>query len=582
MKYENALKEFKKAHKGYEAKSGIYEAETARLNDAKALVEELEQKWRSGQASILASSLISGEACPVCGSEHHPTPAHTSSEFFLDEADLKEAKAQAATIEKLKMNAESAFFEAKSASTSAEKEAESKLHEITQLRDGFKEEDLPNAKADILAKREGLSSQQAQLSQTIQLLEQVKVELEKRAVENAKVRDSIQQYSHQVNELTVSHTQQQTNVDRMVVSIPENLRSIETFEREMSEAVKRQDDLKKSLEASQKALVESKERFGAEAARLEEAVKLVKDRQTSLETERETFKSNMAKQGFETYRLYEEAKKTEAELNRMENEIRSYREQLRSVSDQFEQLSLLLKEVKMPDLKQLEEELQVLTNEVNHLEGEQRELFIKKRDNQEILEKIKRLNEQMKAMEERYKTVGHLYDISKGQNRFRISFERFVLASFLDDILQEANLRLQKMTSGRYRMLRKTDKAKGNVQSGLELLVFDQYTGQERHVKTLSGGESFKAALSLALGLADVVQNYAGGVSLETMFIDEGFGTLDPESLDQAIESLIDIQSSGRLVGIISHVPELKERIDARLEVTADQAGSRTEFLFTN
>ncbi|MFK4997930.1 SbcC/MukB-like Walker B domain-containing protein [Bacillus sp. N9] len=130
--------------------------------------------------------------------------------------------------------------------------------------------------------------------------------------------------------------------------------------------------------------------------------------------------------------------------------------------------------------------------------------------------------------------------------------------------------------------LRKTDRSKGNVQSGLELLIFDQYTGQERHVKTLSGGESFKASLSLALGLADVVQQHAGGVSLETMFIDEGFGTLDPESLDHAIEALMDIQSSGRLVGIISHVPELKERIDAQLEVTASQTGSKTQFLFTS
>ena len=126
--------------------------------------------------------------------------------------------------------------------------------------------------------------------------------------------------------------------------------------------------------------------------------------------------------------------------------------------------------------------------------------------------------------------------------------------------------------------MRKKDRSKGNVQSGLELLVFDQYTGQERHVKTLSGGESFKAALSLALGLADVVQAYAGGVSLETMFIDEGFGTLDPESLDQAIETLMEIQSSGRLVGIISHVPELKERIDVQLEVIAGQSGSTTQF----
>jgi exonuclease SbcC len=155
------------------------------------------------------------------------------------------------------------------------------------------------------------------------------------------------------------------------------------------------------------------------------------------------------------------------------------------------------------------------------------------------------------------------------------------LASFLDEILISANSRLHKMTSGRYKLSRKKDRSKGNAQSGLELLVFDQYTGQKRHVKTLSGGESFKAALALALGMADIVQQQAGGVSLETMFIDEGFGTLDPESLDQAIEALMDIQSSGRLVGIISHVPELKERMDARLEVIAGQGGSRTEFVFS-
>ncbi|MCD8503263.1 MAG: hypothetical protein LRY71_18400 [Bacillaceae bacterium] len=110
------------------------------------------------------------------------------------------------------------------------------------------------------------------------------------------------------------------------------------------------------------------------------------------------------------------------------------------------------------------------------------------------------------------------------------------------------------------------------------MLVHDQYTGQSRHVKTLSGGESFKASLSLALGLADVVQSYSGGISMETIFIDEGFGTLDPESLEHAIETLIDIQSTGRLVGVISHVPELKERIDARFEVVGSQAGSKIMF----
>lgn len=242
----------------------------------------------------------------------------------------------------------------------------------------------------------------------------------------------------------------------------------------------------------------------------------------------------------------------------------------------------LLEGIEKPDLESLQVSLQESDDQLKLLQDQYTNLFMKKKQNEETMQKITEINENMKAIEERYKVIGHLYEISKGQNTYRITFERFVLAAFLDDILREANGRLSRMTSGRYMLLRKTDRSKGNAQSGLELLVFDQYTGQERHVKTLSGGESFKAALALALGLADVVQQYAGGVSLETMFIDEGFGTLDPESLDQAIEALIEIQSSGRLVGIISHVPELKERIDARLEVTASQSGSRTQFQFIN
>lgn len=149
-----------------------------------------------------------------------------------------------------------------------------------------------------------------------------------------------------------------------------------------------------------------------------------------------------------------------------------------------------------------------------------------------------------------------------------------MLAAFFDDIVAAANLRFGKMTNRRYVLHRIAVRGKGNAQSGLELEVFDNYTGRARHVKTLSGGESFKASLALALGLADVVQAYAGGVSLDTMFIDEGFGTLDPDSLDSAVETLIELQNAGRLVGIISHVPELKERISARLEVSVAQTGS--------
>ncbi len=146
-------------------------------------------------------------------------------------------------------------------------------------------------------------------------------------------------------------------------------------------------------------------------------------------------------------------------------------------------------------------------------------------------------------------------------------------------MLIAASDRLELMSKGRYRLLRTDERKTGRSASGLDLIIDDAYTGKSRPVATLSGGESFQAALSLALGLADVVQSYSGGVYLETIFIDEGFGSLDEEALDLAINTLIDLQKSGRLVGVISHVPALKERIDVRLEVKSDRVGSTAEFI---
>jgi exonuclease SbcC len=414
------------------------------------------------------------------------------------------------------------------------------------------------------------------------MLDQINHELEKSDTDKTALQSAIQQFAAQVSELTVQFTEKRTNLTRMMKVIPENLRTESAYESALTTNKKHHEMLVKRLEEAQQRLQTVREKQSAETARLQDAVKHHSNKENELKTEKELFVNRLAEQGFINYGEYHSAKKSEADIRNLEGQIRSYREELRSVSDRLKELTELLQDIKTPDVDGLKASLENLAREIEELTNQRTDLFVKKRDNVDIYNNVERINEQMKVLEERYKLIGHLHEIAKGQNTYRITFERYVLAAFLDDILREANVRLRKMTAGRFELLRKTDRSKGNVQSGLELLVFDQYTGQERHVKTLSGGESFKAALSLALGLADVVQNYAGGVSLETMFIDEGFGTLDPESLDQAIEALMDIQSSGRLVGIISHVPELKERIDIRLEVIAGQTGSRTEFIFTN
>ena len=167
--------------------------------------------------------------------------------------------------------------------------------------------------------------------------------------------------------------------------------------------------------------------------------------------------------------------------------------------------------------------------------------------------------------------------VASGQKGSRISFERFVLQGLLEQVLLAATLRLQIMSRERYALLRSEESTDKRRSAGLDLDVFDSHTGRRRSAATLSGGESFMASLSLALGLADVVQGFAGGIKLDTILIDEGFGSLDSETLATAMKTLIQLKEGGRAVGLISHVAELKERITRKLLVTSGPGGSHLE-----
>ena len=194
------------------------------------------------------------------------------------------------------------------------------------------------------------------------------------------------------------------------------------------------------------------------------------------------------------------------------------------------------------------------------------------------LERLEELERDAAAVHERYEVIGRLADVANGDNPRHLSFQRYVLGAFLDDVLVAASQRLHLMTKSRYRLERTERRFGGKAAAGLNLEVYDAWTGVARPVSTLSGGESFQAALALALGLAEVVQAHAGGKYLETVFVDEGFGSLDDEALDLAVSALMGLGEDGRLVGIISHVSELRERIDARLEITTGKTGSRAAF----
>ena len=189
------------------------------------------------------------------------------------------------------------------------------------------------------------------------------------------------------------------------------------------------------------------------------------------------------------------------------------------------------------------------------------------------------LREREKSMQTQEKTclmLARLSDTANGElaGRQKLAFENYILAFYFDQIIAAANERFHYMTSGQYRLVRRQEASGLRAQTGLELDVLDYYTGKQRSVRTLSGGESFKASLSLALGLSDVIQRSAGGVEIDAMFIDEGFGSLDEESLDQAMNILTGLTDGQRLVGIISHVAELRSRLDKKIIVTRGKTGS--------
>ena len=229
-----------------------------------------------------------------------------------------------------------------------------------------------------------------------------------------------------------------------------------------------------------------------------------------------------------------------------------------------------------PDMLALNEKSKALQDQLK--KASERAAALKERTEtlQKAVSDARAIEKELEDLRKEEGLIRGLYDLTSGK-KTRITLERYVLGTLLDDVANAANLRLLSMSRRRYSLHRMTDES-GLGKGGLSLEVSDSFTGRSRPANTLSGGETFLASLSLALGLADVVQSRQGGVRLDTMFIDEGFGTLDPASLNSAMNTLIALQHTGRMVGIISHVPVLEERIDARLRVTPAEKGSKAEF----
>ena len=271
-----------------------------------------------------------------------------------------------------------------------------------------------------------------------------------------------------------------------------------------------------------------------------------------------------------------------ADYNSVLEKCNQYEKTISATDASIKALKSRLEKIdKVQDIEKVKIKRDETEKAIENIPIQTKDIFVRYSANTNVLANIKRENENLIKAEREFKLISPLASTANGGIGVnKMELETFVQLNYFDRILAKANKRLMEMTSGQYELVRQTESSDGRTKFGLDLNVYDHHCGSERAISSLSGGESFKAALSLALGLSDEIQSSAGGIKIDTMFVDEGFGSLDDESLRQALNVLIKLSGSNRLVGIISHVTELKDRIDKQIVVTkTPNKGSKIEII---
>ncbi|SHE75487.1 AAA family ATPase [Clostridium fallax] len=572
IKRENEVSSFIQFEKIYESIKNNYEIK--------------EKLFRRGQAGLLAKNLEDGMPCPVCGSIHHPNLASFSDDVPTEE-ELKILKLQ---FDKKSDDYKSKYEKLTKSNTLIEEKKKSLYEEeekfIKILKEDFKALSLDDKTNRIIQIGKELKFKEADINKELNSIKDIINEkkiiedkIKSLKLENEKLSGLREDLKLKLNDTIGKLEGLNEAISLIEKEIPKEIRSLDILKKNIKDLEDKLSLIKEEENKIQNEYTRAISLASAGEKEVSSKEEFLKEINEEIDKENKELLYSISKHGFKDINEYKNFLIDEDDIFVREKDIKNYYENLKSLKDRYEEILKETDKLDKINIIELEEELKIKKLSIEDLYLKEKSILPRVNNNIHLLKNIISIREKIKFKEEKYSVIAELYKVTSGDNSQKISFERYVLAAYFDEIIEAANIRLNKMACGRFILKRKEEKGKGTKQQGLELEVFDNYTGKCRHVKTLSGGEGFKASLSLALGLADVVQSYAGGISLDTMFIDEGFGTLDTESLDNAIESLIELQRDGRLVGIISHVPELKERIEARLEVIPAKEGSKAKFI---
>ena len=537
----------------------------AALTAAAVQRDTVEAAWTEGQAGVLARALSVDEPCPVCGSPEHPRPAGEAAapdDGALTSArrEVEDAQAEVSTADDDLAAANVRMTELKTRLAALDIDAEADEDALTA--------ELETAATAVAAARTAAEACAA-LRQQITDDEAVAVTLDDRcqALEDKAVAAEAKLAAFN------------GRFEERAAQLPEEFRDPETLSSAIEEAEATLAQLEAAFQSAQATTAATNQDVAVAAKVLEKAMADHAAAGKAEAAARNRFAAAMDKIGFEDHDAYLAASLSADEHRDLAAEVKTFKQAWATATAALEQARTEAVEIEPPDL----ETLAATAEQAEAVRAEQQD---KLRDRRNAVATTKAYMAEHEdivavrgALDARYRTEGRLAEIAVGKNDRKLSFERYVLAAILDDVIEAANHRLDIMSEGRYRLQRHQQVRDLRQSAGLELDVMDAYTDKARPVATLSGGEGFVAAFCLALGMADVAQGYAGGTVIETMFIDEGFGNLDPDALDAAVQALISLQSEGRLVGVISHVPELRDRLGARLEVTKSKIGSSARFV---